>query len=140
MTKLSLLIKRILFLLLVISNLAGQTDTRSPQSISNLPEFLREDSIHVFLADSIILQNKKPMSHRTHLIRKAGIGIFLLSGFITIHYQGEAQDTYNQYLRTGDPNKMDSLLNRTAQLDKISGWSYVGLETGILLIIYSFYE
>ncbi len=130
--------QRYFLLLLAISTLFGQSEL--PLPATNLPEFIRQDSIYIFLPDTINNQHEESGSHKAHLIRKAGLGIFLLSGLISIHYQTEANNTYNQYLRTGDPRQMDPLFKRTAQLDRQAGWSYVGMEAGILLFIYSYYE
>jgi|GEM_PF-6114037 len=126
-----------LILVILLSQLVGQNSQSLPQPNDSLPEFVREDSIHVFLPDTIATESENP---KAHLIRKAGIGIFLLSGLISIHYQQEANSKYEQYLRTGNPSQMDRLYKQTANFDRYAGWSYVGLEAGIILFIYSFYE
>ncbi|MBC8346286.1 MAG: hypothetical protein ISR82_04630 [Candidatus Marinimicrobia bacterium] len=127
-------------LLLCLSNLTAQSANPLPQSIGALPEFIRQDSTHVFLPDSVQTQTKHSTSHETRMIRKAGIAIFIVSGLISMKYQQEASKSYQQYLSTGNPNRMDDLFKQAESFDRYAGWSYVGMETGILLFIYSFYE
>jgi hypothetical protein len=119
---------------------AGQGREEGSSPNSQLPLWTPPDSLTQVPNDTLTLNvDQKPL--RTALfIRWVGAGLTIVSGALSYSYHRQAEEAYQAYLRTGNIAEMDRLYQRAAKLDRYVGITYVGVEVGLLLFAYSFYE
>ncbi len=70
--------------------------------------------------------------------RWLGLGMVVIFGSLSYHYHQQAEATYQAYQTSGDPAELKNLFHRTERLDRLAGWCYLGAETGLILVAFSF--
>ena len=91
--------------------------------------------------DTLCFQYQLPLTARSIWLKRQrwlGVGMVFVSGALSYYYHQEAEATYQTYLISGDPARLDDLFNKTELLDRRAGWYYLGAETGLLLVVVSF--
>jgi len=91
--------------------------------------------------DTLCLEYCPPLPARSAWLKRQrwlGLGMVVVSSALSYYYHQEAEATYQAYLTSGDPARLDDLFNRTERLDRLVGWCYLGTEAGLLLVAVSF--
>ncbi len=70
--------------------------------------------------------------------RLAGLGMVVLGGALSYHYQDQADRAYSAYQRSGDVKELKRLFRKSRQLDRRAGWSYMAAEAGLIIVSVSF--
>ncbi len=66
--------------------------------------------------------------------RLIGVGLVVLGGALSRHYQIEADEAFAAYQRSGNEGQLDGLYQESRRLDRIAGWSYVAAEAGLVFL------
>jgi hypothetical protein len=77
------------------------------------------------------LTRSKPLNH---LPRWLGLGLITAGSALSWYYHQQAEETYQEYLTSGNPAELDNLYSRVERLDRLSGWCFVGAEAGLVLV------
>lgn len=77
------------------------------------------------------LTRTKPLSR---LSRWLGLGLITSGGALSYHYHQQADEAYQEYLTSGNPEELNKLYSRAERLDRLSGWCFIGAETGLVLV------
>jgi hypothetical protein len=77
------------------------------------------------------LTRSKPLNR---LPRWLGLGLITAGSALSYYYHQQAEETYQEYLTSGDPAELNNLYSRTERLDRLSGWCFVGAEAGLVLV------
>ena len=70
--------------------------------------------------------------------RLAGLGMAVVGGALSFHYQYQADKAYNAYQRSGDVAELNRLFRKSRRLDRRAGWSYMAAEAGLVMVSVSF--
>ncbi|MFB0516849.1 MAG: hypothetical protein ACETWG_09650 [Candidatus Neomarinimicrobiota bacterium] len=70
--------------------------------------------------------------------RLLGLGMVAVFSALAYYYHQQAEATYHTYSISGDPTELDHLYQQTARLDRMAGWCYLGAETGLILVAFSY--
>lgn len=70
--------------------------------------------------------------------RLLGLGMVAVFSSLAYYYHQRAEAAYHAYSTSGDPAELDHLFQQTARLDRLAGWCYLGAETGLILVAFSF--
>ena len=95
------------------------------ESRANLLEILAE-YLHLDSADEVIRA-----ASFTGVVSFAGLAWY---------FQSKADQHFDNYLHSGNPNTMNSEWNRTEELDKISGWMVVLSQVCSQILILTYIE
>jgi hypothetical protein len=77
------------------------------------------------------LRKTKPHSR---VQRWLGVGLIAAGSALSYHYHNLAEDAYQEYVTSGNPMELDRLFARAERFDRLSGWSFVAAEAGLVLI------
>ena len=130
--------KKIIGFIIIVSFLLGQEKinfSACPLSVSDSPRDTLSQVSPVPGGMPQILFKKK-------VIRAASFtGVVSFAG-LAWYFQTKADQHYDNYLHSGNPNTMNSEWNRTEELDKMSGWMVVLYQvcSHILILTYLEYE
>ena len=70
--------------------------------------------------------------------RRIGLGMLIVFGALSYHTHQQAEVAYQDYLRSGDITQLDAQFKEAQRLDRLSGWSYLGAEVGLALVVISY--
>ena len=68
------------------------------------------------------------------LPRWLGLGLITAGSALSYYYHQQAEETYQEYLLSGNPAELNKLYSRAERLDRLSGWCFVGAEAGLILV------
>lgn len=77
------------------------------------------------------LRKAMPLSR---MQRWLGMGLIAAGSVLSYHFHDLAEDAYQEYVASGNPEELDRLFARAERFDRLSGWSFVAAETGLVLI------
>jgi hypothetical protein len=77
------------------------------------------------------LTRSKPLNR---LPRWLGLGLITAGSALSYYYHQQAEETYQEYLMSGNPAVLNKLYSRAERLDRLSGWCFVGAEAGLVLV------
>jgi hypothetical protein len=80
-----------------------------------------------------VLSELSPSRPQAWLPRWFGLGLMAAGSALSYYYHEQAEEAYQEYLISGNPQEMDHLFSRTEQLDRLSGWCFAGAEAGLVL-------
>lgn len=141
--------QKILFIFLITSHLAfGQEATSKPADSTDrvivqpnlqlLPLWTPpKTTVAASNSDSLVLPVLSELSHTKPLVRLPrwlGVGMIIAGSSLSYMYHQQAEEAYQDYLRSGNPGDLDQLYSRAERLDRLSGWSFIGAEAGLLLV------
>jgi hypothetical protein len=69
--------------------------------------------------------------------RWLGMGMAVVCTVLSYNYHRQAEATYEEYRTSGDPAELDRLFRQTQRLDRLAGWSFFGIEAGLLMVTFS---
>ena len=112
----------------------------------SIPEFLPpwfspEDGSGVISPDTLAFvltpanPARKVWARRQRLV---GLGMIAVCASLSHYVHNKADQAYQDYLQSGDLSELDQLFHRVEQLDRLSGWLYLGAEAGVLMVAVSF--
>ncbi len=81
---------------------------------------------------------KRPVRKWVRRQRLVGLGMMVLGGALSYHYQDQADRAYKAYQRSGDVEELDRLFRKSRQFDRRAGWSYAAAEAGLIMVSVSF--
>ncbi len=142
----------LLFLLLFFTPLFGQTPNGQPDSVRIVPDLPPIMMLPVWdppgghlpvgaAPDTLYFEYPALVPERSTWLkgqRWLGLGMVVIFGSLSYHYHQQAEATYQDYLTSGDPAELNNLFHRTQRLDRRAGWCYLGAETGLILVAFSF--
>jgi hypothetical protein len=142
----------LLFLLATIAPLLGQTlsgrlpdsvrTTPTPVALAVFPVWTPPEALKISAApDSLLLKLPvlEPLAHPgLKAQRWLGLGMVVLCSSLSYYYHQQAETTYQAYQSSGDPAELDALFRQTERLDRLTGWCYLGAETGLILVAFSY--
>ncbi len=96
------------------------------------------DSTLLFPADTMLALRAVDPQLEWNRQRLLGMGMLLVFGGLAYTFHQEAEVNYTAYLRSGDFEEMDRLFQESERYDRLTGWSYVGVELGFILTVMSF--
>ncbi len=70
--------------------------------------------------------------------RWIAMGVAVGCGAASYYYQQEAERTYEAYEKSGNKDELEALYRKATELDRLSGWYYLGAEAGLILMAVSF--
>ena len=70
--------------------------------------------------------------------RRLGLGMLIVFGTLSYYTHQQAEDIYQDYLRSGDITQLDAQFKEVQRLDRLAGWSYLGAEVGLALMAISY--
>ncbi|MFC1535618.1 hypothetical protein ACFL32_00485 [Candidatus Neomarinimicrobiota bacterium] len=77
------------------------------------------------------LTRSKPLNR---LPRWLGLGLITAGSALSYYYHQQAEETYQEYLTSGNPAELNKLFSRAERFDRLSGWWFVGAEAGLVLV------
>ncbi|MFC1583175.1 hypothetical protein ACFL4U_00690 [Candidatus Neomarinimicrobiota bacterium] len=77
------------------------------------------------------LTRSKPLNR---LPRWLGLGLITAGSALSYYYHQQAEETYQEYLTSGNPAELNKLFYRAERFDRLSGWWFVGAEAGLVLV------
>jgi len=107
---------------------------------------LRAQTLPIKAADTLViatLDQYPAQPARLHRIgwnyqRTIGLTLMLLGGWASYETHRVAEKAYTAYRQAGDHEEIKRLYDKAVRYDRLSGWSYVGMQTGFLLFVWSF--
>lgn len=90
-------------------------------------------------ADTLLTTPNQMGLHFSQAEFFSGVGIVLLSGLAAVKFHSTAEKAYHRYLKEGNLDLIDSRYNRARRYDRYTSATYLGVQTGFLLIMKSFY-
>ena len=142
----------LLLLFAALAPLAGQTlsgeppdsvriAAPGPSALMLFPVWTPPEALeHYTTPDTLSLEipHLKPTNGLPRNQRLVGLGMTVFFGALSYYYNQKAEATYQAYQTSGDPAELDNLFHRTERLDRLAGWCYLGAETGLILVAFSF--
>lgn len=142
----------LLFLLLFFTPLFGQTPNGQPDSARTVPDLPPIMMLPVWdpseghlapaaAPDTLYFEYPAPLPARSTWLKSQrwlGMGMVIIFGSLSYHYHQQAGATYQAYQTSGDPAELNNLFHRTERLDRLAGWCYLGAETGLILVAFSY--
>ena len=140
----------LLLVLLFCVPLSGQTPGTLPDStrtvpdlpaIRMLPVWVPSEDYIATAPDTLYFEYPAPVPQRNIWLkgqRWLGLGMVVLFSSLSYYYHQEAEAAYQDYLSSGDPAELDDLFDQAQHRDRMVGWCYLGAETGLLLVAFSF--
>lgn len=102
-------------------------------------EIVNVDRTFLTPVDTLHFTQPGKENPRFEKLRWVGIGVSVLSGSMVVYFHDQAEDSYREYLHSGNPADLKQLFDQTAHYDRLTGWSYAGLQVGLMLFALSFY-
>lgn len=88
--------------------------------------------------DTLTVERAYQHTIRLNKQRLIGLGIATVFGAAAYYFHLEAENSYQNYLVSGDHAEMNRLYDQTSQYDQLVGLSFLGTELGMLLVFLSF--
>jgi len=98
----------------------------------------KNDSLKINFADTLKIFPVQKNTIKWNKQRIIGIGVMVAFGLLSYHFHCEAEESYNAYLRSGSYSEMDRLFAEAKRYDRYTGFSYIGVEIGFLITVFSF--
>ncbi len=125
-------------LIIFISPIMSQDNTVISSEISAdiSPMLLMQQNTTQF--DTLTVEKAYQHTIRLNKQRLIGLGIATVFGAIAYYFHLQAENSYQNYLVSGDHAEMNRLYDQTSRYDQLVGFSFLGTELGMLLVFLSF--
>lgn len=88
--------------------------------------------------DTLAVEKAYQHTIRLNKQRIIGLGIATVFGAAAYYFHLQAENSYQNYLVSGDHAEMNRLYDQTTRYDQLVGLSFLGTELGMLLLFVSF--
>ncbi len=88
--------------------------------------------------DTLAVEKAYQHTIRLNKQRLIGLGIATVFGAAAYYFHLQAENSYQNYLVSGDYAEMNRLYDQTTRYDQLVGLSFLGTELGMLLVFVSF--
>ena len=125
-------------LIIFISPIVSQDNALINPEISPAisPVLLMQQNTAQF--DTLAVEKAYQHTIRLNKQRLIGLGIATVFGAAAYYFHLEAENSYQNYLVSGDHAEMNRLYDQTTRYDQLVGLSFLGTELGMLLVFVSF--
>jgi len=133
-----MIFKRVILIILVFISLGTAQVPMSHQVNNFFTAFGTSGSLRKSFPDTLKILPIPKNTIKWNKQRIIGIGVMVAFGLLSYHFHYEAEESYNAYLRSGSYSEMDRLFAETERYDRYTGFSYIGVEIGFLITVFSF--
>ncbi len=95
-------------------------------------------SLSVNSTDTLQVSEAAKPSLKLNKQRLIGLGLATVFGASAYYFHKQAENSYKQYLVSGNHTEMNQLYEQSQRYDRLVGFSFFGTELGMLLIFVSF--
>jgi len=91
-----------------------------------------------YSTDTLLVSEAVKSTLKLNKQRLIGLSIAAVFGASAYYFHSKAENTYEQYLVSGNHTEMNRLYDQARRYDRLVGLSFFGTELGMLLIFVSF--